>query len=215
MVGTGNAHKTEEIAQVLADLNSIEVTSAKILPESPEIIEDGETFIENARIKALGFAKAASKLAEDSRPHWVLSDDSGLAVDALEGKPGVHSARYSEDIHGPNPSDAQNNAKLLAALSGIEKEQRTARFICTLVLVKVPESPEQAAEILLETAGQCEGRIIESTQGAGGFGYDPLFWVPELGTTFGEAGAELKNQLSHRARALEKLKVGIGSELLK
>lgn len=212
MVGTGNAHKTEEIAACLADLG-VKISDARILPETPEIIEDGATFEANAEIKARAFAREATRLPADRRPRWVLSDDSGLSVDALDGAPGVHSARYSEDLHGPDPTDEQNNRKLLDALEGVPPERRTARFVCTLVLVEVPQDPGDTPARHLEARGECEGRILEAGRGEQGFGYDPLFWVPSLDQTFGEASPEVKNRLSHRARALEKLREKLETEL--
>ncbi len=155
------------------------------IDEPPEI---GATFAENARTKALAYARATGQ--------WCLADDSGLVVDALGGAPGVHSARYAaDDCPAAANLDAANNAKLLAALEGAEDEQRGARFVCHLVLA----DPDR---VLIETFDTIEGRIAHEPRGENGFGYDPLFFVPELGCTTAQLPLEEKNAISHRGKAL-------------
>ncbi|MEM9226851.1 MAG: RdgB/HAM1 family non-canonical purine NTP pyrophosphatase [Verrucomicrobiota bacterium] len=190
-LATGNAHKVEEIAAMLAaTVPDARVHSAKALGGMPHVDETGDTFLANARLKA----HALLPLLPEGT--YALADDSGLCVDALDGAPGVISARYS----GLNATDADNNAKLLRDLADIPTEQRTARFVCVFCLLA-----EDGSEQVFE--GACPGRMIDAPRGVTGFGYDPLF-VPEGYTdTFAELGAEIKNRLSHRARAVEKLTV--------
>ncbi|MDZ4180074.1 MAG: RdgB/HAM1 family non-canonical purine NTP pyrophosphatase [Coriobacteriia bacterium] len=183
VVATGNAHKVEEIAAALSDAG-YEFIAATDVGDWPEPDETGETFIDNARIKA----HAARELY--GLP--VLADDSGLEVDPLDGEPGVYSARYA----GPCATDAENNSRLLLALAGIPADQRTARFRSVLVFLA-----EDGSEVVAE--GTCEGIIGDAPRGEGGFGYDPLF-LPDA--TPGRAMAELsmaeKNAISHRGAAL-------------
>lgn len=162
------------------------VRDLSVVPGAPEIEETGATFAANAALKAVGISRVVSGL--------VLADDSGLEVDALGGAPGVHSARYA-GVHG---DDAANNAQLGRALAGRAEEERRGRFRCVMVLAR-------EGEVLAEFEGAVEGHLIEAPRGEAGFGYDPLF-VPEgFAQTFAELGAEVKNRLSHRARALEGL----------
>lgn len=154
----------------------------------PEIPETGETFSENAEAKARGVMQATGLPA--------LADDSGLEVDALGGAPGVHSARYA----GAGASDADRIALLLRNLDGVPAQRRGARFRCVVAFVD-PADPDRVH--LHE--GSCEGRILQTPRGSGGFGYDPVFFAPELGQTFAEAPPEQKNRLSHRGRAMRKL----------
>ncbi len=157
-----------------------------------EVKEDGCTFIENACKKAVGYAKATGL--------WTLADDSGLVIDALEGGPGIESARFSgAKGKDRNLIDQQNIAKVLKLLEGVPTEKRTARFVCCLCLA----SPE---EILIETQGTLEGLIVESPVGENGFGYDPIFFVPGLNKTVAQLTAERKNAISHRGNAIRKLK---------
>lgn len=208
MVGTGNDHKAREIAAILAGLPVV-VFSARELPEFPRIEETGASFEENARLKARAFARSALQLEPTSRrPRWVLSDDSGLCVDALDDEPGVYSSRYASDLV-EEPTDADNNRKLLQRLRDVPAKKRGARFVCALSLVEVPESADALPAVLLETRGECRGRIIDEARGDGGFGYDPLFLVEELGQTFAELPAEEKNRRSHRARALQRLRAAL------
>ena len=156
-------------------------------------VEDGATFAENARIKALHFARAGGR--------WCLADDSGLEVDALAGLPGVRSARYAAEnfpTQADHPArDAANNRKLLAAMRDVSDERRTARFVCHLVLA-------DARGVLIEACDTVEGRIAREPRGYNGFGYDPLFYIPELGCTAAELPAGRKNRISHRGKALRR-----------
>ena len=186
LVATANAHKTEEIAAMLAPLGwRVEDLRAHPLLSSPE--EDGDTFEANAKIKA----EAASR---ELPGRWVLSDDSGLEVDALGGAPGVISARYA----GMGASNADNREKLkreLAALAPDKGNGFAARFRCCMALAR-----DAHTEVVF--SGNVEGRVIREDQGAGGFGYDPLFIPDGYEDTFGVLPAEVKNALSHRAKAL-------------
>jgi XTP/dITP diphosphohydrolase len=157
-----------------------------------EIEEDGKTFAENARKKALGYAKATGL--------WTLADDSGLVIDALGGEPGVKSARFSGDKEANRGLlDHKNMAKVLNLLQGVPKEKRTARFMCCLCLA----SPEK---VLVETEGKLEGLIIDKPMGENGFGYDPIFFVPALDKTVAQMTSEEKNAISHRGNAIRKFK---------
>src|SRR5699024_6413581 len=160
-----------------------DIKTLKDFPEVPEIAETGTTFRENALIKASTLSKILNKM--------VLADDSGLKVEALNGEPGVYSARYA----GLQKDDQANNDKLLRNLKGIPRTQRTAQFHCTLALV-APGKED------LVVFGEVPGVILEEPRGKNGFGYDPLFYVPELGQTMGEMSQEEKNKISHRAAAL-------------
>ena len=183
LIATNNSGKTAEIKAILGDFYE-EVVSLKDAGLALEIVEDGDSFEENAVKKA---REAAAVAGCDA-----LADDSGLCVDALLGAPGIYSARYA----GENATDAQNNEKLLAALSGLQ--DRTARFVCVVALV--------SGESVTTARGEIMGVIALQPSGSGGFGYDPLFFVPELGQTFAQIPADIKNTLSHRARALCALK---------
>jgi XTP/dITP diphosphohydrolase len=185
LVSTRNAHKLVEIRQILGP--SFELLDLSSVPALGEVEETGTTFEENAALKAL----AASAHFDG----WVLADDSGLEVDALGGAPGVRSARFS----GEGATDVTNRALLLEKLATVPAEQRSARFRCVIALAR-------GGEVLAHFSGAVEGAIIQSEKGEGGFGYDPLF-VPEgFCETFAELGAETKNRLSHRGRALAGLK---------
>lgn len=179
IIATRNAHKTAEIRAMVGD--RFEVVDATAFPEFPEIEETGTTFLENARLKAEGISRCIEG--------WVLSDDSGLEVDALGGAPGVYSSSYG----GEEGNHAKNNARLLAEMDG--KIDRRARFRCTMVLAK--DGVEQA-----NFNGTVEGTIIGVRRGEGGFGYDPLFIPEGYDATFAELGEAVKNQMSHRGRAL-------------
>ncbi len=157
----------------------------------PDVVEDADTFAGNAAKKALSASRATGLPA--------LADDSGLEVDALGGAPGVISARYA----GPEQDDRRNNDKLLAALARIPPQRRAARFRSALALADTAGS---LGERVLTAEGACEGLILEAPRGTGGFGYDPLFFSPELGMTFAEAGVGPKNHLSHRARAMRAMR---------
>ncbi|MHA3772714.1 RdgB/HAM1 family non-canonical purine NTP pyrophosphatase [Verrucomicrobiota bacterium sgz303538] len=187
LIATKNAHKTAEIRAMLG--SEWEVTDLTAHPEIPAPEETGETFAENAAIKALAAAERFDGL--------VLSDDSGLEVDALDGAPGVRSARYA----GEDASDADNRARLLRELNstGARGKARTARFHCVMVLA-------ESGRVLGTFDGAVEGIIVNQEKGEGGFGYDPLFVPDGYCETFGQLPPEVKNQLSHRARALEKVR---------
>lgn len=188
VIATSNPHKVEEIAAVLGQIG-IECVSmdAGSIPE-PE--EDGATFEENARIKAVAYAKALGVT--------VLADDSGLEVDALGGAPGVHSARYAGAGATRAERDAANNEKLLRALSGVADDGRTARFVCVLCVARADGS------IVAEARGHFEGRIGHAPKGTNGFGYDPLLVLAD-GRTSAELTSEEKNARSHRGNALRGL----------
>lgn len=186
VLATRNPGKVREMAALLADLG-VTMRSLFDVPGAPEVEEDGRTFAENAVKKAETIARFTGLPA--------LADDSGLEVDALGGAPGVFSARYA----GEGASDAANNEKLLAALAGVPAERRTARYRCVLALA-APGMPTVTVE------GVCEGRIAEQPRGTGGFGYDPLFYLPGRGKTMAELRPEEKNAISHRGQALRRLK---------
>jgi len=189
LLATRNAGKIREICRAAAEL-PIAWHTPDEFPQVPEVEENGQTFAENARLKALYYARATGLHA--------LADDSGLEVDVLRGAPGVHSARYA----GTPRDDAANNRKLVAALAGIPIEQRTARFRCAMAFA----DPQR---VLLETEGTFEGLIIDQPRGTNGFGYDPHFLVPELGLTAAELGLEEKNARSHRGQALRAMLSGL------
>ena len=180
LIATRNSHKLAEIRAIL-DLPGLQVVGADAVPGLPDVMEDGDTFEANATKKAVTLARESGL--------WALADDSGLVVDALDGAPGVWSARYA----GEPSYSAANNHKLLAELEG--QKNRSARFMCVMCLAS-PEGQGRCVE------GRCEGSILEAARGSNGFGYDPLF-VPEgYDETFAEMAAETKNQISHRAMAL-------------
>ncbi|GAA5130373.1 RdgB/HAM1 family non-canonical purine NTP pyrophosphatase [Luteolibacter yonseiensis] len=179
ILATRNAHKTAEIRAMVGD--RYEVLDVTAFPDLPEIEETGTKFLENARLKAEGISLHVEG--------WVLSDDSGLEVDALDGAPGVWSSSYG----GEEGNHAKNNARLLTEMAG--KSDRTARFRCTMVLAR--DGREVA-----HFSGAVEGRLVEALHGTGGFGYDPLFIPDGYDQTFAELGDGIKNTLSHRSRAL-------------
>lgn len=194
LVATRNAGKLKEISYILADL-PLEVVSLLDYPELPAATEDGDTFEANAVKKALHVARLSGCLT--------LADDSGIEVDVLGGAPGVLSARFA----GEGADDEANNAKLLALLEGVPDAQRTARFRC-VVAVASPDGRVKVAE------GTCEGLVTRAERGEEGFGYDPLFLVPEFGMTFGELPEGIKNSISHRGRALAAAR-GVLEDLLR
>ena len=184
MVATRNRHKSEEIRAIVGD--RFEVVDANDIDGLPGIEETGTSFLENATLKAVGISQGVDGL--------VLSDDSGLEVDALGGKPGVWSSSFG----GEEGNHALNNRRMLREMDAVSADRRTARFRCVMVVARV-------GEVLADFSGAVEGRIIGELRGEGGFGYDPLF-VPEgFEQSFAELGGEVKNQLSHRARALQKV----------
>jgi XTP/dITP diphosphohydrolase len=186
VLASRNRGKLREIVPLLADLDFELVTVDDVAPDC-ELREDGDTFEDNALAKARQAAQATGLPA--------IADDSGLEVDALDGAPGVYSARYA----GSPSDDARNNAKLLAALGGVPASRRGARFRCVAVFV------DAAAGVELTRSGSCEGEILEQPRGDLGFGYDPLFLVPALARTMAELPLEEKNRLSHRAAAFRAL----------
>ncbi len=188
---TRNRGKIAELRQLLADV-ALEVVAIDEVGQSvPPVVEDGDTFAANASKKAREVSRATGLPA--------LADDSGLEVDALGGVPGVHSARYA----GDGASDDDNNRKLLQAMAGVPRERRGARFRSCLALADTAGALGDDVHL---AGGVCEGEILDSPRGSGGFGYDPLFYAPELGATFAEIGTGTKNQLSHRARAMTAMK---------
>jgi XTP/dITP diphosphohydrolase len=192
VLATRNKGKLRELVPLLAHLQLDLCTIDDVAPEA-ELREDGVTFVENALAKARQAARATGLPA--------IADDSGLEVDALDGAPGVYSARYA----GPGADDESNNAKLLDALRAVPPALRTARFRCVAVFV----DPARGLEVMRE--GACEGEVLESPRGEDGFGYDPLFFVPAVGRTMAELPLEEKNRLSHRAAAFRALADALAS----
>ena len=184
---TRNKGKLVELRELLSGIEVISID--EVGKDIPEVIEDADTFAGNAAKKAREVSAATGFPA--------LADDSGLEVDALGGAPGVYSARYAGEPH----SDSANNAKLLAALSGVA--DRRARFRAVLALA---DTAGPLGADIITADGTCEGTILTAPRGTGGFGYDPLFFAPELGMTFAEAGVGSKSELSHRARAMRAIK---------
>ncbi|MBE9111905.1 RdgB/HAM1 family non-canonical purine NTP pyrophosphatase [Nodosilinea sp. LEGE 07298] len=178
IVATGNPGKLKEMQVYLNDLG----WQLELKPEQIDIEETGATFLENARLKAAGVAKALGQ--------WAIADDSGLEVNALDGAPGIYSARYAN-------SDQARIERLLKELEG--QSDRSAQFVCALALAN------PRGEIGLETQGVCAGKILQSPQGTGGFGYDPIFYVPSLGKSFAEMPPEQKEVISHRGIAFAQL----------
>ena len=190
LVASTNPGKLKELREMLG--GDIEWVSLSDFPNITEIEEDGSTFAENARKKALGYAKATGL--------WTLADDSGLVIDALGGHPGVKSARFSgAKDKNRGLLDHKNMAKVLKLLKDVPKEKRTARFMCHLCLAS-------AEKVLIETEGKLEGVIATEQAGENGFGYDPIFFVPELNKTVAQMSSEEKNAISHRGNAIRKLK---------
>lgn len=195
---TGNAGKMKEIRMIMADLD-IEVQSMKEAEIQAEIVEDGETFEENAKIKAQAIAQELRARGEQA---VVLADDSGLEIDYLNKEPGVYSARYM----GEDTSYTVKNANLIQRLEGVPDEKRTARFVCVIVAV-FPDGR------VFQTRATIEGRIGYEEKGENGFGYDPIFYLPEYGMYSAELAPEEKNRISHRGKALEEMKKVLLAEL--
>ncbi len=187
LFATSNPHKVEEVAAILAPLGIDIVGLGALESKIPEPVEDGATFQANARIKAVYYAKALRRMC--------LADDSGLEVDALDGAPGVHSARYAGVDGQRAQRDGANNEKLLAELQGVPAEQRTARFVCAMCLA------EADGAIVAETRGTFQGIITTELRGENGFGYDPLLYLPDVGCTSAELSPQQKNARSHRGVA--------------
>jgi XTP/dITP diphosphohydrolase len=186
VLGTANRKKGLELAELVAPLG-LQVRTLADFPDAIGVAETGETFAANAALKAVEQAKHLRQ--------WVLADDSGLAVDALGGAPGVYSARYA----GPDATDADNNRRLLAELADVPLERRTAHYVCHATLA------DPSGAIRAEAEDYCHGRILTDYRGGNGFGYDPLFEVVEYHRTFGELSPEVKAVLSHRGRAMRDL----------
>ena len=186
LVATRNTGKVAEYADLLGALDVVWLNLADT-DSVLEVVEDGRTFYDNALLKAVGYAADTGYLT--------LADDSGLEVDALDGDPGVHTARYG----GADLSHAERYQKLLEALAGVPEAERTARFRC-VIAVAAPDG-----RVFGSSSGVCEGRIALAPRGEGGFGYDPVFYVPELDQTMAELPPEVKHQISHRGRALRRL----------
>jgi XTP/dITP diphosphohydrolase len=218
LIATRNAHKVGEIRAILGA--RFQCLTLDDLPAAPKVVEDAATFAGNAAKKAVELArwlveKHRTSNIEHPTSNFFLADDSGLEVDALNGAPGVYSARFAamDSAKSGNTPDGDNNDKLLRLLKDLPPEKRTARFRCVVALVavaggaSVPASrlgSNLAPPILFD--GACEGRIIFAPRGQNGFGYDPLFVPVGFEQTFAELGEDIKNQLSHRAKALANLK---------
>jgi XTP/dITP diphosphohydrolase len=190
VVASGNRGKIAEIRAIL-DRLPVEVLAMAEVTSPLSVVEDGDTFAKNALKKARAVAGACHLVT--------LADDSGLEVDALGGRPGVRSARFARE----GATDAENNAELLTQLEDVDDAARSARFRCAIALID-PWGSESERELVVE--GTCEGRIARKPSGAGGFGYDPLFIVQDIGRTMAELSDEQKNGVSHRGRALAKLR---------
>ena len=191
LIATRNRHKLQEIKAILGAPN-LQLMDLHSLPQAPVVEEDGETFEDNAIRKARELATATG--------FWTLADDSGLVVEALNGEPGVRSARYA----GEPSSDSANNRKLLAKMAGMNN--RRAKFVCAIAL----SDPRGRTWTV---SGECRGRLIGEERGNLGFGYDPLFMPDGYGQTFGELQADTKNKISHRAAALRQAKAAWASIL--
>lgn len=187
VLGSRNKKKLGELVDLLGDLG-IDLTDLSPYPNAPEVEETGDTFEANARLKATQLAPVLNE--------WVLGEDSGLCVPALGGEPGVYSARYA----GRHGDDSANNAKLLRELEGKTGDQRAAYYVSTAALAN------PSGEVVAVVEGRCWGVIGTAAKGAGGFGYDPLFIVPEYHATFGELSPRVKHALSHRGRGIAKLR---------
>lgn len=185
VIATRNLHKLEEISRILK-VDGVEFLTLNEFPGYPEVEETGKTFADNALLKA--------QTAAYHSGCWALADDSGLEVDALQGRPGVHSARYA----GEEADPLKNMQKLLAELKDLPPEKRTARFVCSIALV----SNHNRA---YSTEGKIEGLILDQPRGQNGFGYDPVFWLPRQEKTMAELPPKEKNGISHRTIALRKI----------
>ncbi len=188
VLGTQNVNKLREVKQILEPLGYTVVSLADVGLADMDVVEDGQTFEENAVKKAKEYSEACQLP--------VLADDSGLSVDALNGAPGVYSARYS----GENATYSDNNNKLIAELAGVSTNDRKAKFVCVMAYVDAQNNRQHVVR------GEVAGIIIETPLGEGGFGYDPLFYVPDIGLTFAQAEPAVKNRYSHRAKALAQMK---------
>lgn len=197
---TGNKNKMVEIRMILADLGC-KILSQKEAGIQADVVEDGKTFEENALIKATTIAKIAQQMPEYKNA-VVLADDSGLEIDALNKEPGIYSARYM----GEDTSYDIKNQALIDRLKGVPDEKRTARFVCAIAAAL----PDGSTEVV---RGTMEGRIGYEIAGENGFGYDPIFYLPQLGCTSAELEPEKKNELSHRGEGLRKMRKVLGEKL--
>jgi XTP/dITP diphosphohydrolase len=186
VLGTRNRNKVTELAELLRP-HGLELRTLADFPHAIDVVEDGQTFAENAAKKAI---QQAHELHE-----WVLGEDSGLVVDALDGAPGVYSARFS----GTGATDRSNNEYLLGQLADVPLEKRTAHYVCHMTLA------DSLGNVRAECEAYCRGRILHQPAGEGGFGYDPLFEVIEYRRTFGQLGLVVKGLLSHRGRAVRRI----------
>jgi len=189
LIATANPGKIREFREMLAS-DRLTWRSLRDFAPAQTIEETGQTFLANACLKAEGYARQFDT--------WALADDSGLEVDALDGKPGVYSARWAE-MNGTGRGDADNNATLLRQLEAVEDPRRAARFVCVLALA------DPAGRIVLTTSDTVQGRLLREPRGSNGFGYDPLFMIDDLGRTTAELAPEEKHQISHRGKALRRM----------
>lgn len=194
VLGSRNKKKLKEMIDLLGHLG-LDLSDLTPYPNAPEVDETAETFIGNATLKATQLAPVLKT--------WVIGEDSGLCVPALGGTPGVYSARYA----GTQGDDAGNNAKLLREMAALSGDERAAYYVSTAVLA------DPTGRVVGSAEGRCHGVIVSELRGAGGFGYDPLFLVPEFGKTFGELPAEVKQSMSHRAKAFAQLRPVIEREV--
>ncbi|MCE9566656.1 MAG: RdgB/HAM1 family non-canonical purine NTP pyrophosphatase [Planctomycetes bacterium] len=194
VLGSRNKKKLKEMLDLLGDLN-LDLTDLTPYPDAPPVEETAGSFVGNATLKATQLAPVLKA--------WVIGEDSGLCVPALGGDPGVDSALYA----GTHGDDAANNAKLLREMANLTGDQREAYYISTAVLA------DPTGKVVAKVEGRCHGVIVDSLRGVGGFGYDPLFLIPEFGKTFGELPLEVKQSMSHRAKAFKQLLPIIEREL--
>jgi XTP/dITP diphosphohydrolase len=194
VLGSRNKKKLREMLDLLGDLG-LDLTDLTPYPDAPEVAETAETFVGNATLKATQLAPVLGT--------WVIGEDSGLCVPALGGAPGVYSARYA----GRHGDDAANNAKLLCEMTRLTGGERAAYYVSTAVLA------DPTGKVVAAVEGRCRGVIVDAARGTGGFGYDPLFLVPEYGKTFGELPPEVKQAMSHRANAFKQLRPVVEREV--
>jgi XTP/dITP diphosphohydrolase len=195
VLGSRNKKKLKEMVALLGDLG-LDLTDLTPYPDAPEVAETADTFLGNATLKATQLAPALGA--------WVIGEDSGLVVPALGGAPGVLSARFA----GTHGDDQANNDKLLAEMAKLTGDDRAAYYVSTAVLA------DPTGKVVATAEGKCHGLIVAERRGSGGFGYDPLFLVPEYGRTFGELPPEVKQRMSHRAKAFAQLREAIAREVL-
>lgn len=185
VLASRNRKKTQEVSEILAPLG-FTIISVTQFPDVPEVDEDGSTFAENAAKKAREVAIHLNQ--------WVIGEDSGLTVDALNGAPGIYSARFS----GEGATDERNNQKLIHELNNVADDKRGAGYVCSVALA------DPTGQIRIACEGTCRGQILHQPSGEGGFGYDPYFLVPEYHRSFGQLSAVVKHRISHRAKAFAK-----------